>query len=500
MLALRPLLFVAPAAHALALPDSFSAGRTAVVTGAAAGLGKAAALKCAELGMNVCLVDVDEARLAEAAVSVAKANDEVAVMAECLDVSDREAVMQLSDDVYEQFGEVGFLLSNAGAGTGSPSALQDFDKWARSLDVNLYSCLHVLQAFVPRMLEQKNVCTVVTTGSKQGITTPPGNLAYNVAKSGVKIITEGLQHELRSSADNEGRVQAHLFVPGFVNTNLAYNCRPTWSANPGPANCLLTAAHTFVPRAARTDFKELKGESFDPEKDVPWSEEKPSQGGWMPGQTIEYLFDELAAGSFYIICPDNDVSSEMDAKRIAWAAGDMVVRDTPLSRWDPAHKEAFAAYMADGAPADALLPPEEKGPKFCLNVKLCIKPERRDEFLECIRDNQVRPSRPRRGGAVAPRDSPRPPAPLALAGGDARHGAARARICVWRGRRRAQHLALLREVRGARRVRGAPGHPSLCGLGGLCCHGAVHLTARSEILSRNVMTCLASCEWSLTTI
>lgn len=310
--------------------------------------------------MNVCLVDVDEARLAEAAVSVAKANDEVAVMAECLDVSDREAVMQLSDDVYEQFGEVGFLLSNAGAGTGSPSALQDFDKWARSLDVNLYSCLHVLQAFVPRMLEQKNVCTVVTTGSKQGITTPPGNLAYNVAKSGVKIITEGLQHELRSSADNEGRVQAHLFVPGFVNTNLAYNY-----------------------------FKELKGESFDPEKDVPWSEEKPSQGGWMPGQTIEYLFDELAAGSFYIICPDNDVSSEMDAKRIAWAAGDMVVRDTPLSRWDPAHKEAFAAYMADGAPADALLPPEEKGPKFCLNVKLCIKPERRDEFLECIRDNQA---------------------------------------------------------------------------------------------------------------
>ena len=82
--------------------------------------------------------------------------------------------------------------------------------------MNLLSCLHVLQAFVPRMLAQKTVCTVVTTGSKQGITAPPGDLAYNVAKAGVKVITEGLQHELRGSAENEGRVQAHLFVPGFV--------------------------------------------------------------------------------------------------------------------------------------------------------------------------------------------------------------------------------------------------------------------------------------------
>lgn len=312
--------------------------------------------------MNVCLVDVDEARLAEASVVVAKAatNGKDAVMSTCIDVSDRASVMQLCEAVYERFGEVGFLLSNAGAGTGTPSALKDYEQWARSLDVNLHSCLHVLQAFVPRMLAQKSVCTVVTTGSKQGITTPPGNLAYNVAKAGVKIVTEGLQHELRGNEDNAGRVQAHLFVPGFVNTNLAYNY-----------------------------FKELKGDAFDPEKDVPWSEEKPSGGGWMPGQTIDYLFDEIAAGSFYIICPDNDVTSEMDAKRIAWATGDILVRDVPLSRWAPACKDAFASYMADGAPADALLPPLEAGARFCLNVKLCIKPERRDEFLECIRNNQA---------------------------------------------------------------------------------------------------------------
>ena len=267
-------LLAAPVALALVLPDSFSAGRTAVVTGAAAGLGRAAALKCASLGMNVCLVDCDETRLGEAAVMVAKtaSKGDAAVMSQCVDVSDRECVVQLCADVYDRFGEVGVLLSNAGAGTGASSALEEHERWARGLDVNLLSCLHVLQAcsthlpwlspasaspsylsrsissmklsclhvlqaFVPRMLAQKTVCTVVTTGSKQGITAPPGDLAYNVAKAGVKVITEGLQHELRGSAENEGRVQAHLFVPGFVNTNLAYNY-----------------------------FKEIKGEGFDPEK------------------------------------------------------------------------------------------------------------------------------------------------------------------------------------------------------------------------------------------
>ena len=128
---------------------------------------------------------------------------------------------------------------------------------------------------------------------------------------------------------------------------------------------------------------------------MPWSEEKPSKGGWMPAQTIDYLLDEVAAGRFYILCPDHDVTREMDAKRIAWAAGDIIVRDVPLSRWgtDPAHKEAFAAYMKDGVPADALLPPPPTptptGPKFCLHVKLCIEPTRREEFLVCIRNNQA---------------------------------------------------------------------------------------------------------------
>ena len=106
---------------------------------------------------------------------------------------------------------------------------------------------------------------------------------------------------------------------------------------------------------------------------------------------IDYLFDAIGEGRFYIICPDNDVTPEMDRKRIAWAAGDMIARDVPLSRWDPAYKEEFAAYMESGTPSDGVLRAAEEiqQPRFCLNVKLCIQPERRDEFLECIKNNQA---------------------------------------------------------------------------------------------------------------
>ena len=208
------------------------------------------------------LVDIDEAKLVETTEMVtAAAGSAELVMSSCIDVSDRDEVFGLAEAVFERFGEVGFLLSNAGSGIGSPSCLREFDKWSRSLDVNLMSALHVFQAFIPRMVEQRTRCTIVTTGSKQGITTPPGNLAYNVAKAGLKVITEGLQHELRAAAEGgEILIEAHLFVPGFVNTDLAINY-----------------------------FRHLRGEAFDEAKDVPWSEAKPSKGGWMPDETINYV-------------------------------------------------------------------------------------------------------------------------------------------------------------------------------------------------------------------
>ena len=314
-------LLVPLAALGLALPDSLSAGRVAVITGAASGLGKAAALKCAGMGMRVCLADIDQSDLEATAVecSAVAAQGAEDVLSMVVDVSSLSDVQEFKAKVYERFGETAFLLNNAGTGIGSPSALQDLSGWRNNLEVNLFGALHVLQTFVPSMLEQRGSsherCTIVNTGSKQGLTCPPGNLAYNVGKAGIKVITDGLHHELRGS-EHAGSVTAHLFVPGWVNTMLARNY-----------------------------FRELKGDEFDSEADVPWSTDKPADGAWMPDQTIDYLFEKIAEEKFYIICPDNDVTEEMDKKRIAWAAGDVIERDEPLSRWNPAYKDAFAEYM-----------------------------------------------------------------------------------------------------------------------------------------------------------
>ena len=312
------VFFAAVVVGASASPTGFAAGRTACITGGAAGLGKAAALKCAKLGMKICIADIDAEAMKTAEEEIANAGAAQVLSMVC-DVSNLEEVEKLKEAVYapDFGGDVGFLFNNAGTGVGSASAFSGLDGWQKNLNVNLFGALHVVQTFTPAILEQETPCTIVNTGSKQGITCPPGNLAYNVGKAGLRTLTEGLQHELRSSERNAGKVTAHLFVPGWVNSQLAYNY-----------------------------FREIKGSDFDPETDVPWSEDKPAAGAWMPDETIDFMFSAIEEGKFYIICPDNDVTEAMDKKRIMWAAGDIVERDVPLSRWHPDYKEAFAAYMA----------------------------------------------------------------------------------------------------------------------------------------------------------
>jgi hypothetical protein len=72
--------------------------------------------------------------------------------------------------------------------------------------------------------------------------------------------------------------------------------------------------------------------------------EKPA-GAWTPEQVIDFLLAGLGRGDFYILCPDNDVTREMDNARVLWAAGDIAENRPPLSRWHPDHKDAFAAFV-----------------------------------------------------------------------------------------------------------------------------------------------------------
>ena len=264
-------------------------GKVALITGGAAGIGLAAAKAFAARGMSVAIADLREELLADAEAEIRTAGA-ARVLARRCDVSDRADVDALRDAVIAELGGIDLLMSNAGIGPDSDV----FDKagtWERLLAVNLWGVLNCCQSIVPGMLERGGPGMVINTGSKQGITTPPGNPAYNVSKAGVKAYTEALAHDLRERGAD---ISVHLLIPGFVFTD--------------------------INRGDRTD--------------------RPP-GAWTPKQLVEFMMPCLEAGDFYILCPDNDVDRETDAKRMAWATGDIIENRPPLSRW---HKDWAARF------------------------------------------------------------------------------------------------------------------------------------------------------------
>src|SRR3984893_2357764 len=201
-------------------------GRVAVVTGAASGIGLAAVKRLAPMGVRMCLAelagDVLEQAAAEVA-SVAKRGPADVLMVPT-DVSKLDEVQRLRDRVYETFGEVAVLVNNAGTSPGG-GPWDHYERWQRGLKVNLWGVIYGVQSFTQAMIDQHSPGAIVNTGSKQGITCPPGDTAYNISKAGVKVLTEGLAHAMRNV---EGcRITAHLLVPGSTFTGMTRRGRTT---------------------------------------------------------------------------------------------------------------------------------------------------------------------------------------------------------------------------------------------------------------------------------
>ena len=274
---------------------ALAANRVAVITGAASGIGLAASTKLAALGMKVCMADANGGALEAAAAKVrAAAAGRGEVRSFTVDVSSHEDVRRLKTSAYDAFGEVALLMNNAGTGGGG-ELFGDPARLRRIIDVNLWGVVNGVQAFAPDMIGQGTAAAIVNTGSKQGITCPPGDTAYNVSKAGVKVVTEALAHELRNTENC--RVSAHLLIPGFTFTGMTAGSR------------------TEKPLAA-----------------------------WSAEQVVDFMLASMGKGDFYILCPDNDVPRELDERRILWAAGDIVENRPPLSRWHPDYKDAFAQF------------------------------------------------------------------------------------------------------------------------------------------------------------
>ncbi|KAM3547165.1 hypothetical protein MY1884_009693 [Beauveria asiatica] len=189
------------------------------------------------------------------------------------------------------------LIRSSGKGTWGDS---DYFRTTTFLifETNLFGVIHGVNTFLPVVQEASKTkrTAIVITGSKQGITNPPANPAYNASKSAVKTLAEHLSWHLRETATS-----VHLLVPGWTFTGMTGGGQ---------------------------------------------TKEKPA-GAWAPEQVADFLYHKMEKSKFHVICPDNDVSEETDKKRMLWGVGDIVHGRPPLSRWRDEWKQEAEETMSE---------------------------------------------------------------------------------------------------------------------------------------------------------
>lgn len=238
----------------------FKAGHTAVITGGASGIGLSLAKKCFGYGMKVLVADWDDETLGIASKHV---GGEIGTIK--MDVSKLDDWEKLKTKVDKDLsGQINLLALNAGIGPSS--SWDSVESFHRILDVNLFGVINGISTFLPTVkatAASGSPSAIVITGSKQGITNPPGNPAYNASKSAVKTIAEHLSFDLRDHKN----LSVHLLVPGWTFTGLSGN-------KPGA------------------------------------DKEKP-EGAWWPEQVIEFLEKKMKEEQFWILCPDDQVTEQL---------------------------------------------------------------------------------------------------------------------------------------------------------------------------------------------
>ena len=235
-------------------------GKTAVITGAASGIGYALAEKFANEGMNIVLADIEQDALDIAVKKVS--NIGVESFGINIDVMHKDSVDYLFNESVKAFGKIHILCNNAGvASTVVADGIWELDEkdWDWVLGVNFYGTLYGIQSFVPHMINHKEEGHVLNTISLAGIL--PGEAIYGVSKHAALALSESLWQGLRNIKSNIG---ASVLCPGFVNTNIieSNRNRPDHLSSSNKTNFILKKlASSVLKRGKEPD--EIADTTFD---------------------------------------------------------------------------------------------------------------------------------------------------------------------------------------------------------------------------------------------
>lgn len=253
--------------------------KTAVVTGAASGIGRALALRFAAEGMNLVLSDIEEAPLAKIESEIrAKGVETLSVV---MDVSKAEQVESLAEKSYATFGAVHIVCNNAGVFRDSLTWQTPLEDWKWIMGVNLWGVIHGIRSFVPRMIEQNTEGHILNTGSLNGFIFSPHQSVYQATKFAVVSISESLYHELIMM---QSKLKVSVLCPGWVKTKIweAGRNRPK---NLGGESFVSASPPNLPPLLAAIEQDKVKAIDQAP----------------MPEDVAEHAFAAIRDEQFYIL-------------------------------------------------------------------------------------------------------------------------------------------------------------------------------------------------------
>ncbi|MFJ9365018.1 SDR family oxidoreductase [Nocardia sp. NPDC101769] len=189
-------------------------GKKTLITGAASGIGRATALAAARKGARLVLTDVNAEGL-DATVETIRSAGGIVEVASALDISEYEAVTAFAEKVHEELGSLDVLMNIAGISTWGTVENLEHRHWKRLVDVNLMGPIHVIENFVPPMIEAKRGGALVNVSSAAGLLAFPWHAAYSASKFGLRGVSEVLRFDLARH-----HIDVHLVVPGAVDTPL----------------------------------------------------------------------------------------------------------------------------------------------------------------------------------------------------------------------------------------------------------------------------------------